>query len=82
MTLRNLFTATAILAASLLSGCSDGGGGGGGDGAAAVPVGTTPLVNDVTRSSTSDTTVPISINGLSFSDSLDRSDTALPVALD
>lgn len=78
---RNLFIAPAVLAATFLSACGNGGGGGG-DNAAAAPVATTQLVNDVNASSTSETTVPISINALSFSNTLDRSDTALPVSLD
>lgn len=73
--------AVGLLAALGTSGCGVGGGGGG-SAAVATPTATTRFVSDVTQSSTSDTTVPIAINALSFSNTQDRSDTALPVVLD
>ena len=83
MLLRKCFAhaALAAIASLAVSGCG-GDGNRDDDADATQATGTIRLVNDLTRTSTADTTVPIAINPLSFSSSQDRTDTAVPIALD
>lgn len=76
--IRGVFIALGALA---IAGCGNGGGGGG-NAATPAPVAVTKLAGDTIASSTSETTVPISINALRFSNTLDRSETADPIPVD
>lgn len=77
MTPTTMLKPALLLAALMLAACSGGGGDGG---TAAAALSTTAIADQQINASTSDTSLPVQINGGDIADN-DLSDSALPMAL-